>query len=149
MLQFLQQNAEWMSTVVIAVFTIVLCRINYEQNEQNLRLKRLELAQQLDKQFVHFPYDRDRCKILLDWLMSNRSLFLFLLNKKDAKKFWQLGDFIFELQSRSKGKYLQENDDVFFQYVGELQQALGNAKYDIRSYANKKQKAKKLEKKED
>ena len=85
---------------------------------------------------------------MLDWLMSNRSLFMFLLNKNDYEKFWKLSDFIFEVQSRDNAHYLQKNDDDFFKYVAELQQALGNATYDIRIYKPIKNE-KKLEKKGD
>ncbi len=78
-----------------------------------------------------FPYEREKCKIMLDWLMSNRSfVYVFLLNKNDYEKFWKLSDFIFEVQSRDNAHYLQKkNDDdfFFFKYVAELQQALGNA----------------------
>ena len=58
-------------------FSAVQCLISRTQVKQDLRLKRLELAQKLDEQFIHFPYEREKCKIMLDWLMSNRSLFMF------------------------------------------------------------------------
>ena len=143
-----QQNAEWMCAIAIVIFSAVQCLISRTQVKQDLRLKRLELAQKLDEQFIHFPYEREKCKIMLDWLMSNRSLFMFLLNKNDYEKFWKLSDFIFEVQSRDNAHYLQKNDDDFFKYVAELQQALGNATYDIRIYKPIKNE-KKLEKKGD
>ena len=53
-LKFLQQNAEWMYTIAIVGFTAVQYWLAYQQNMQNIRMKRLELASRLDEVAAHF-----------------------------------------------------------------------------------------------
>ena len=47
-LQFLHQNAEWMCAIAITFFAAVQCWLSYQQNLQNIKMKRLELANKLD-----------------------------------------------------------------------------------------------------
>ena len=59
-LRFLQQNAEWMCAIAIVGFTAVQCWLAYQQNMQNIRMKRLELASKLDWAYEHRDEIRER-----------------------------------------------------------------------------------------
>lgn len=48
MLQFLQLNAEWICAIAIVFFTAIQCYISHSQYKQELRLRRLNLAKQMD-----------------------------------------------------------------------------------------------------
>ena len=56
MLQFLQLNAEWIcaiaivffTAIAIVFFTAIQCYISHSQYKQELRLRRLNLAKQMD-----------------------------------------------------------------------------------------------------
>ena len=52
MLLFLQQNAEWMCAVAIVIFTAAQCLISYAQYKQELRLRRFNLAHQMDEAYI-------------------------------------------------------------------------------------------------
>jgi len=92
-LRFLQQNAEWMCAIAIVCFTAVQCWLAYQQNMQNIRMKRLELANNLDTVCSTFLGERSESIEILQWLTANASSFIFLLNKKDRAYFKKL--FIF------------------------------------------------------
>ena len=59
MLSFLQKNAEWMCAIAITIFTVVQCWISHAQYRQELRFRRLDLANELDKVFSHFVYKKE------------------------------------------------------------------------------------------
>ncbi len=54
LLEFLQNNAEWMCSIALVFFAFMQWWISRKQLIQELRFKRLELAQQLDKFGVTF-----------------------------------------------------------------------------------------------
>lgn len=131
-LNFLQLNAQWMCAVAMVIFTMVQIWIMRTQTIQQIRFRRLDLANEMDKVFVHYPYDRNACTKMLDWLMANKSSFFFILKKKDVSKYWQLADFVFERQSTKPYDIGDEKTNLkFFSYVSELENVLGNAKYGI------------------
>ena len=94
-LKFLQQNAEWMCAIAIVGFTAVQCWLAYQQNMQNIRMKRLELANKLDKVAAQFMGDKEDAKIVRTWLVSNASNFGALLNDKDINSYKKLSVFIY------------------------------------------------------
>lgn len=94
-LRFLQQNAEWMCAIAIVGFTAVQCWLAYQQNMQNIRIKRLELASKLDEIAAQFLGDKEEAKIVRTWLVSNASNFGALLNAKDINLYKKLLAFIY------------------------------------------------------
>ena len=132
-LRFLQQNAEWMCTIAIVGFTAVQCLLAYQQNMQNIRLKRLELANRLDEVAAKFLGEVEDAKNIRNWLSSNTSNFAFLLNNKDLEKYKKLYVFILNYintpaQTRDT-KFTTIKD--FLTFVSELEIVLGNANYGI------------------
>lgn len=132
-LHFLQQNAEWMCAIAIVGFTAVQCWISYQQNLQNIRLKRLELANRLDEVAAKFLGEVEEARSIRQWLFANSSNFAFLLNKKDLEKYKKICVFILNYinalaQTRdTREKAIQE----FLNILSELDAALGNANYGI------------------
>ena len=59
-LRFLQQNAEWMCAIAIVGFTFIQCLLAYQQNMQNIRMRRLELASKLDEVAAQFLGDKKK-----------------------------------------------------------------------------------------
>lgn len=131
MIECLQQNAEWMCAIGMFIFAGVQVWLMKENQKQELRLKRLELAKKLDEVFIHFPYEQQKCKMMIDWLISNRSLFYALLDEDGYKDFWEFVTFIGKLQERDKAHYIQKEDDDFFYYLNKLEKDLIKADYDL------------------
>lgn len=133
-LRFLQQNAEWMCAIAIVGFTAVQCWLAYQQNMQNIRIKRLELASKLDEVAAQFLGGKDEAKLVRAWLVSNASNFAFLLNKKDIVKYKVLCCFIINylhLQEIPSTEKIVEVIKKFLELVGELDSVLGNANYGL------------------
>lgn len=130
-LRFLQQNAEWMCAIAIVGFTAVQCWLAYQQNMQNIRIKRLELANKLDEVAAQFLGEKEEAKIVRTWLVSNASNFEALLNSKDINSYKKLSVFIYSYLNKNiinpKEQILELQQ--FTDLVSELDAALINAKY--------------------
>lgn len=127
----LQQNAEWMCSIAIVIFTAVQCWLVYQQNLQNIKIRRLELANKLDEVATVFLGANKEATELLTWLSANTSNFIFLLNNKDRKCYKKL---LFFLLNYKKTPIHNENEMVsaiklVTNLVGEIDCALGNANY--------------------
>lgn len=130
-LKFLQQNAEWMCAIAIVGFTAVQCWLAYQQNMQNIRMKRLELASKLDEVAAQFMGDKEDAKIVRTWLVSNASNFGALLNDKDINAYKKLSVFIYNYLNMN---IVNPEEQVlalrqFTDLVSELDAVLINAKY--------------------
>lgn len=138
-LHCLQQNAEWMCAIAIALFSAVQCILAYQQNLQNIRMKRLELANELDKISCNFAvYNKDEAQEILQWLISKASNFVFLLNTKDLEKYRKLCTFLFNYHTypvHSQDEMI-EIMKQFHTLLGELDMVLGSANY---GFQNNKQ----------
>lgn len=127
-LRFLQQNAEWMCAIAIVGFTAVQCLLTYQQNMQNIRIKRLELANKLDEVAAQFLGEKEEAKIVMTWLVSNASNFGALLNNKDLGSYKKLSLFIYNylnVNTINQKESLRQFTDL----VSELDAVLINAKY--------------------
>lgn len=127
-LRFLQQNAEWMCAIAIVGFTAVQCWLSYQQNMQNIRIKRLELANKLDEVAAQFLGEKEEAKIVRTWLVSNASNFGVLLNNKDLGSYKKLSLFIYNylnVNTINQKESLRQFTDL----VSELDAVLINAKY--------------------
>lgn len=130
-LRFLQENAEWMCAIAIVGFTAVQCWLAYQQNMQNIRMKRLELASRLDEVAAHFFCKKEEAKIVRTWLVSNASNFGALLNNKDLGSYKKLTFFIYNYLNVN---VINPEEQVlalrqFTDLVSELDAVLINAKY--------------------
>jgi hypothetical protein len=130
-LKFLQQNAEWMCAIAIVGFTAVQCLLAYQQNMQNIRIKRLELASKLDEVAAQFLGDKEEAKIVRTWLVSNASIFGALLNNKDINSYKKLSVFIYTYLNAN---IINPEEQIaalrkFTNLVSELDAVLINAKY--------------------
>lgn len=133
LLKFLQNNAEWMCAIAITIFAAVQCYLAYQQNMQNIRLKRLTLANELDIVCNKFLGEKQEAREVSNWLMSNASNFIFLLNKKDRAKYTNLCAFLYNYQNVVL-KNQEETVEVIKQFnnlLFELDLALGNATYGL------------------
>lgn len=127
-LRFLQQNAEWMCAIAIVGFTFIQCLLTYQQNMQNIRMKRLELANKLDEVAAQFLGEKEEAKIVRTWLVSNASNFEALLNNKDLGSYKKLSVFIYNylnVNTINQKESLRQFTDL----VSELDAVLINAKY--------------------
>lgn len=127
-LKFLQQNAEWMCAIAIVGFAFIQCWLSYQQNMQNIRIKRLELANKLDEVAAQFLGEKEEAKIVRTWLVSNASNFGALLNNKDLGSYKKLSLFIYNylnVNTINQKESLRE----FTNLVSELDAVLINAKY--------------------
>lgn len=127
-LRFLQQNAEWMCAIAIVGFTFIQCLLTYQQNMQNIRMKRLELASKLDEVAAQFLDDSEQAKIVRNWLVSNASNFGALLNSKDINSYKKLSVFIYNYLNVNTINQ-KESLRQFMDLVSELDVVLINAKY--------------------
>ena len=130
-LRFLQQNAEWMCAIAIVGFTAVQCWLAYQQNMQNIRMKRVELASRLDEVAAHFLGEKEEAKIVRTWLVSNASNFGALLNSKDINSYKKLSVFIYNYLNVN---IINPDEQIvelrqFTDLVSELDAVLINAKY--------------------
>ena len=130
-LRFLQQNAEWMCAIAIVGFTFIQCLLAYQQNMQNIRMKRLELASKLDEVTAQFMGDKEDAKLVRTWLVSNASNFGALLNDKDINSYKKLSVFIYNYLNVN---VINPEEQVlalrqFTDLVSELDAVLINAKY--------------------
>ena len=130
-LRFLQQNAEWMCAIAIVGFTAVQCWLAYQQNMQNIRMRRLELASKLDEVAAQFLGDKEEAKLVRTWLVSNASNFGALLNNKDIVSYKKLMLFIYNYMNADA---LNKEEQIiaiqdFINIVSELDAVLINAKY--------------------
>ena len=99
LLEFLQNNAEWMCSIALVFFAFMQWWISRKQLIQELRFKRLELAQQLDKFGVTFFGDRETSRPLFQFIAENQSNFKFLLKKKSYKHVEELFNFILQVRN--------------------------------------------------
>lgn len=127
-LRFLQQNAEWMCAIAIVGFTFIQCLLTYQQNMQNIRMKRLELASKLDEVTAQFLGEKKEAKIVRTWLVSNASNFGALLNNKDLGSYKKLSLFIYNYLNVNTINQ-KESLRQFTNLVSELDTVLINAKY--------------------
>lgn len=132
-LHFLQQNAEWMCAIAVAAFAGVQCWITHQQNMQNIRLKRLDLANRLDAVAANFLGEVEEARSIRQWLFSNSSNFAFLLNNKDLEKYKKMCGFILNYIEKpaltTEEKLIKIRE--FLNILSELDAALGNADYGI------------------
>lgn len=141
LLKFLQNNAEWMCAIAITIFAAVQCYLAYQQNMQNIRFKRLALANELDKVCNKFLGEKSEAREVSNWLMSNASNFIFLLNSKDRAKYSNLCAFLYNYQSVVLGNQegIAEIVKQFNNLLYELDLALGNATYRLINEKNEKE----------
>lgn len=130
-LRFLQQNAEWMCAIAIVGFTFIQCLLTYQQNMQNIRMKRLELASKLDEVAAQFLGEKEEAKLVRTWLVSNASNFVTLLNNKDLGSYKKLSVLIYNYLNAN---IITQEEQIaalreFTNLVSELDAVLINAKY--------------------
>lgn len=139
MIQFLQQNAEWMCAIAIVIFTAVQCLISHSQFKQELQLKRFDLAHQMDEACIIYKFDKKSFKKIVDWFNKNKSQFTYLLNEKDLHH-----HDVFEALLEKLYEKNPSFDEVIYLYrkcLVHLDVALLNANYGIRKlHKVKKQK---------
>lgn len=130
----LQQNAEWLCAIAIAYFAWKQYAITKLQIQQDLRMRRLELAQKLDEACKEFPYNKETANKLLEWCTAHQSEFIFLLQGKDGVPFAQLMQFVLNLRHRytvNPQAIIEEDIKQMYALVEKLDYALGNAKYGL------------------
>lgn len=131
-LKFLQQNAEWMCAIAIAFFAAVQCWLAHQQNLQNIKIKRLELANKLDTVCAKFLGEKSEASEILNWLNENASNFVFLLSKNDRTAYKKLLLFLMKyssyLSEYSSSQKIEAINDLN-NLLSELDSALGNANY--------------------
>ncbi len=140
MLNFLQQNAEWMSAIALVFFAYIQCKITHNQVIQELKLKRLEIAQQLDKIGANFLGNSETAMELFKFLGENQSSFKFLLRKEYYKHVEELCGFVWRVRNTYNITQEQqlENIKLCNKYLNDLTDALCNADYGMVKYKEPK-----------
>lgn len=130
-LRFLQQNAEWMCAIAIVIFSAVQCWLAYQQNFQNIKIRRLELANKLDEVVTVFLGANNEANQIMTWLSANASNFSFLLNKKDREGYKKLLYFLLNYKRTPVHNEIEMTTAIqtVMNLVGEIDCALGNANY--------------------
>ena len=139
MLQFLQLNAEWICAIAIVFFTAIQCYISHSQYKQELRLRRLNLAKQMDEACIIYDFDKESIQKVVDWFNKNQSQFMYLLNEKDLKYYDIFQELLKELHKHNLT--FDEAIHIYRKLLVNLDVALLNANYGIRKLKKvKKQK---------
>lgn len=101
MLEFLQQNATWISALGMMCFAGVQVWLMFAQNRQQLQLKRPELVQQLDEVAADFDGTTENVIKVQEWLCKHQSVCALLLKKNDVKTVENLFNYLMTIR-RSK-----------------------------------------------
>ena len=129
---FLQQNASWICAFGMLVFAAVQVWLMFAQNRQQLRLKRLELVQQLDEVAFEFDGYPSSAEKVQEWLGKHQSVCALLLKKKDVKTVEVLFNYLMAVR-RDNGlittQILIERVPKFNTLVNEVTKCLGTARY--------------------
>lgn len=136
LLEFLQNNAEWMCSIALVFFAFMQWWISRKQLIQELRFKRLELAQQLDKFGVTFFGDRETSRPLFQFIAENQSNFKFLLKNKSYKHVEVLFNFILQVRNTAPLSVKEKLQNIIIsnEYLNNLTDALCNAKYGMTTF---------------
>lgn len=132
MLEFLQQNASWICGFGMLVFALVQVCLMFAQGRQQLRLKRLELIQQLDEVAADFDGTRETTIKVQEWLCKHQSVCALLLKKKDAKSIEVLFAYLVKLRADMTPITTQiaiERVKQFNELVNNVTRCLGTARY--------------------
>ncbi len=129
-LQFLQQNAEWMCAIAIVIFTAMQWWLSRSQFKHELRQKRFELAHQMDEACIVYKFDKETFRKIVDWFNRHQSQFMYLLNENDLKHY----DIFQALLEELFKKNLSFNEAIplYRKCLMHLDVALLNADYGIR-----------------
>ena len=138
MLQFLQLNAEWICAIAIVFFTAIQCYISHSQYKQELRLRRLNLAKQMDEACIIYKFDKESIQKIVDWFNKNQSQFMYLLNEKDLKHYDIFQELLKELHKHTRT--FDEAIPIYRKLLVNLDVALLNANYGIRKLKKVKNK---------
>lgn len=132
MLVFLQQNSSWICGFGMLVFALVQVCLMFAQGRQQLRLKRLELVQQLDDIAFEFDGYPSSAEKVQGWLGKHQSVCALLLTKKDVKKVENLFNYLMAIcrsKDRITTQILVERVTNFNTLVNEVTKSLGTARY--------------------
>ena len=132
MLAFLQQNASWICGFGMLVFALVQVCLMFAQGRQQLRLKRLELVQQLDEVAADFDGTRETAIKVQEWLCKHQSVCALLLKKKDAKTIEELFSCLVNIRADTTPVNMQtaiERVKKFNALVNDVTRCLGTAGY--------------------
>lgn len=132
MLEFLQQNASWICGFGMLVFALVQVCLMFAQGRQQLRLKRLELVQQLDEVAADFDGTRETAIKVQEWLCKHQSVCALLLKKKDANTIEVLFAYLVKLRADMTPITTQiaiERVKQFNELVNNVTRCLGTARY--------------------
>lgn len=132
MLEFLQQNASWICGFGMLVFALVQVCLMFAQGRQQLRLKRLELVQQLDEVAADFDGTRETAIKVQEWLCKHQSVCVLLLKKKDVKSIEVLFGYLVQIRADMTSVGMQvaiERVKQFNKLVNDVTRCLGTARY--------------------
>lgn len=126
MLVFLQQNAEWMCAIGMLIFAVVQVWLMKEQQKQELRLKRLDLAHGLDQVASTFAVDNESVNKICQWLDANASYFCAYLDKDGLDNYKKLGVYLLQLRERKGLSFLKTPEEIktFLSLVSDLDNSL-------------------------
>ena len=131
-LGFLQQNASWICGFGMLVFALVQVCLMFGQGRQQLRLKRLELIQQLDEVAFEFDGTRETAIKVQEWMAKHQSVCALLLRKKDVKTIESLFSYLMDIRKDTKPVNTQtavNRVQNFNCLVNEITRCLGTARY--------------------
>lgn len=131
-LQALQQNASWICGFGMLVFALVQVCLMFAQGRQQLRLKRLELVQQLDEVAADFDGTREAAIKVQEWLCKHQSVCILLLKKKDVKSVEILFAYLVQIRADKTPINMQtaiERVKKFNALVNDVTRCLGTARY--------------------
>lgn len=126
MIECLQQNAEWMCAIGMLIFAGVQVWLMKEQQKQELRLKRLDLAHGLDQIASTFSSDNESVNKICQWLDANASYFCAYLDKDGLDNYKKLGVYLLQLRERKGLSFLKTPEEIktFLSLVSDLDNSL-------------------------
>lgn len=112
MIECLQQNAEWMCAIGMLIFAGVQVWLMKEQQKQELRLKRLDLAHGLDQIASTFSSDNESVNKICQWLDTNASYFCAYLDKRGIDNYKRLLFYLYQLREQRGFSFKKTLEEV-------------------------------------
>lgn len=131
-LTFLQQNATWICAFGMLVFAAVQVCLMFIQGRQQLRLRRLDLIQELDEIAFEFDGTREASIKVQEWLGKHQGVCALLLKKKDVKTIETLFNYLMAIRRDMTPTITQtaiERVHIFNKLVNNVTRCLGTAGY--------------------
>ncbi len=131
MLMFLQENAQWLCAIGMVIFAGIQVWMMSSQNRQQVRLRRLDLANQFGTVLAQLDDDFKSINQMSIFIYAHYAEFICLLNEKDMAVFKEFVGLIRPIVQETSIIQKQKIRNQCQQTGLQLLETLGAAKYGI------------------